>query len=495
MAVRATAIFTWRKARYTPLDTYIIRWGKLAVNQELRLRSENLENISHGVYSGTMLARRLSAILVLLIGAGVAWLVYYWQDTGKRPFRLGLDLSGGTQLVYRADTVAIKSGDVAGAMNSLRDTIERRVNLFGVSEPIVQTERGGALAGNTEERLIVELPGITDTQKAIDLIGQTPVLEFRLLKQDASVPREGEPTPDINEMFEPAVITGEHLANAQLQFNQNAGGIPNEPVVVLKFNSDGSDIFADITKNNVGRIFGIFLDGGLISAPVIQEAIPSGEAVISGNFTAQGAKELARNLNFGALPVPIELISTQTVAGTLGAKAVRDGIMAGLWGVGAVMLFMVLWYRLPGLVASLALSLYVFVVLALFELIPVTLTAAGIAAFILSIGMAVDANILIFERTKEELKNGKSAADAIQDGFGRAWPSIRDSNISSMITAVILFWLGTSLIKGFALVFGLGVLISMLTAISVSRTFLLALGLEAKTGFTRWLFSSGFSRS
>jgi len=438
-----------------------------------------------------MLQRRLWAIFVLLVGAGVAWLVYSAEVGGTRPFRLGLDLSGGTQLVYRADTNAIRGGDVGDAMNSLRDTIERRVNLFGVSEPIVQTERGGALAGAVEERLIVELPGVTDTQKAIELIGQTPVLEFRLLKADAPIPGEGEPMPDLNDMFEPAAITGEHLASAQLQFNQSPGGIPNEPVVVLKFNSEGAQIFADLTKNNIDRIFGIFLDGVLISSPVIRESIPNGEAVISGNFAAQEAKELARNLNFGALPVPIELISTQTVAGTLGAKAVRDGLMAGLWGVIAVALFMVLWYRLPGIIASFALLLYIIAVLALFQLIPVTLTAAGIAAFILSIGMAVDANILIFERTREELAGGKTASDATKDGFARAWPSIRDSNISSMITAVILFWLGTSLVKGFALVFGLGVLVSMLTAITVSRTFLLALGLEAKIGFSRFLFGSG----
>lgn len=437
---------------------------------------------------------RLWALFILLAGAGVAWSAYSWQTSGGKPFRLGLDLSGGTQLVYRAETERIQ-GDVSEAMNSLRDTIERRVNLFGVSEPIVQTERGGRFAGKTEERLIVELPGVTDTQKAIDLIGETPVLEFRLLRNDAKAPKEGEPTPDVDELFEAAVITGQHLASAQLQFSQNHGGVPNESVVVIKFNAEGGKLFADITRNNVDRIFGIFLDGALISAPVIQEEISDGTAVISGNFRPETAKELARNLNYGALPVPIELISTQTVAGTLGSKAVKSGLMAGLWGVGAVALFMLLWYRLPGLIASVALLLYIIAVLALFQLIPVTLTAAGIAAFILSIGMAVDANVLIFERTKEELRQGKNAAEAIREGFGRAWPSIRDSNISSMITAVILFWLGTSLVKGFALVFGLGVLISMLTAITVSRTFLLALGIEARTGLSRFLFSSGISKS
>ncbi len=435
-----------------------------------------------------MAQKRVVALVVLIVGAVIGWSIYSGVHTGSKPFRLGLDLSGGTQLVYRADLAAIPGGDAAESMAALRDTIERRVNLFGVAEPIVQTQRSGAFAGAQEERLIVELPGVTDTQKAIALIGETPVLEFRMLKKGADLSELS--TSTMSQMFEPAAITGKDLASAELQFLGGAGTV-NQPVVALHFNSAGAKTFADLTKNNVGRYFGIFLDGVPISIPVIQEAIPDGTAIISGGFAAEEAKELARNLNYGALPVPIELISTQTVSGTLGDKAVRDGIMAGLWGVLAVALFMLLWYRLPGLIAVVALLLYIVVVLALFQWIPVTLTAAGIAAFILSIGMAVDANILIFERTREELAAGKNAQDAIRDGFARAWPSIRDSNISSMITAVILFWFGTSLIKGFALVFGLGVLVSMLTAIIVSRSFLMALGISANSGFTRFLFGSG----
>ncbi len=435
-----------------------------------------------------MWQKRAIALVILIVGAGIGWWVYSSQTSASRPFKLGLDLSGGTQLVYRAKLDAIKGSDVAGSMASLRDTIERRVNLFGVSEPIVQTEHAGTLAGTPEERLIVELPGVTDTEKAIALIGQTPVLEFRMLKKDADVTATA--SSSINELFEPAAITGKDLASAELQFQGGTGAL-TEPVVVLHFNAEGARIFGELTKNNIGRVFGMFLDGSPISTPVIRDAIVDGTAVISGGFTPEEAKELARNLNYGALPVPIELISTQTVSGTLGDKAVRDGIMAGLWGVGAVILFMLFWYRLPGLLAGVALLLYIVAMLALFLLVPVTLTAAGIAAFILSVGMAVDANILIFERTKEELDKGTGTADAIHEGFHRAWPSIRDSNISSMITAVILFWFGTSLIKGFALVFGLGVLISMLTAISVSRTFLLALGFNAKGSFARFFFGSG----
>jgi len=435
---------------------------------------------------------RLTALLILVAGFGIGWFVYNSQVSASHPFKLGLDLSGGTQLVYKANLSAILESDVGDSMEALRDTIERRVNLFGVSEPLVQTQRGGTLAGETEERLLVELPGVTDTQQAIDLIGQTPVLEFRMLKGDT--PPADFSGFDVNELFEPAAVTGKNLKSAQLQFNQGVGGIPNEPVVVLTFDSEGAQIFADLTKNNVGRFFGIFLDGVAISIPVIREPIPSGAAVISGSFTPESARELARNLNYGALPVPIELISTQTVSGTLGSEAVDKGIVAGLWGIGAVILFMILWYRLPGLLAAIALLVYIVVILALFKLIPVVLTAAGIAAFILSIGMAVDANVLIFERMKEELHAGKSTVEAISAGFSRAWPSIRDSNISSMITAVILFWFGTSLIKGFALVFGLGVLVSMLSAIAVSRTFMLALGIDAKVGIARFLFGSGIKR-
>lgn len=440
-----------------------------------------------------MLKTRIMALAVLLIGALIGWYVYNSEMSGSRPFRLGLDLSGGTQLVYKADLSEIDSSQIADSMASLRDTIERRVNLFGVAEPIVQTEKGGALAGETQERLIVELPGVTDTEAAIAMIGQTPSLEFRLLKVDAQIPPEGTPLEQIKDLFEPATVTGKHVEQAQLQFGNGSGGLSNAPVVVLNFNDEGKQLFADLTRDNVNRPFGIFLDGILISIPVIREAIPDGTAVISGNFSAESARELVRNLNFGALPVPIELLTTETVGGTLGGEAVNRGVFAGVVGVAAVMVFMLIWYRLPGLIASIALLVYIVANLALFLLLPVTLTAAGIAAFILSIGMAVDANILIFERMKEELRAGKNARDSIRDGFARAWLSIRDSNISSMITAIILFWFGTSLVKGFALVFGLGVLISMLTAISVSRTFLFSLGLSAEGGFSRFLFGSGLS--
>jgi preprotein translocase subunit SecD len=436
-----------------------------------------------------MAQRRILAVLIILFGVAVGWFVYSSQIHGWKPFKLGLDLSGGTELTYSADVSNLAGGSVSDSMAALRDTIERRVNLFGVSEPLVQTETAGR-----DQRLIIDLPGVTDTQQAINLIGQTPVLEFRLLKVGASVPGQGATVSSttINSLFEPDSLTGQDLKSAALQFSQGAGSL-SQPQVVLTFNSAGAAKFAKLTAENTGRIFGVFLDGVPITEPVIQESIPNGTAVISGNFTAAQARNLARNLNEGALPVPIALISTETISATLGGAAVRDGLLAGIWGIGIVMLFMILWYRLPGLMAVFALSIYVAVMLAIFMLLPVTLTGAGIAGFILSVGMAVDANILIFERTKEELRAGKPTGNAIHDGFQRAWPSIRDSNTSSMITAVILFWFGTSIIQGFALVFGLGVLVSMLTAITVSRTFLMSLGIEAKSGFRRFLFGSGTS--
>lgn len=430
-----------------------------------------------------MQKERLLALGALLVGGFLGWWVYTGQVANTHPFVLGLDLSGGTRLVYEADTSRVAPADLRDSMDSLRDTIERRVNLFGVGEPIVYTEQASSLVGNGEQRLVVELPGVTDTQEAVSMLGETPVLEFRVQ------PEEATSTAD----FISTGLTGRYLSRAQLEFGTQQGGLANEPVVSLIFNSEGADLFEAITRENTGRALGIFLDGVPISVPVINEPISGGRAIVSGGFTPDIARELVRNLNFGALPVPISILSTETVGSTLGADAVARGLEAAFWGIVAVMIFMVVWYRLPGVIAAVALLVYVVLSLALFQAIPVTLTAAGIAAFIISIGMAVDANVLIFERTKEEIAKGKSTHEAIHDGFARAWLSIRDSNISSMITAIILFWFGTSIVKGFALVFGLGVLISMLSAITVSRSLLLALGIDRRDRWVRALFGSGFS--
>ena len=267
--------------------------------------------------------------------------------------------------------------------------------------------------------------------------------------------------------------------------------LATEPVVQINFNSQGAALFSQITGDNVGHELAIFLDGQLISAPVIKQKIDGGTAVISGNFTADTAKSLADNLNLGALPVPITLVSTQTIGPTLGEQATHAGVVAGIIGFIALSIFLILWYRLPGVVAVVSLVIYSILMLTFFKLIPVVLTAAGLAGFILSVGLAVDANILIAERMKEELASGKKADAAIREGFSRAWLAIRDSNIAHLIASVILFWLGTSIIKGFALVFGLGVLVSMFSAITISRTFLLALGINAEGRVGRFLMRSG----
>ena len=441
-----------------------------------------------------MFALRYSAVLVIVVAVLMGSFVYFTQKnpTGYFAFKLGLDLSGGTHLVYSADTSKIPSAQVADAMSALQQVIERRVNAFGVGEPVVQTEQGGALGGG-DYRLIVELPGVTDVDKAIAMIGQTPLLEFKLVNQgfEASTTlTDGSPNPLA---FADTGLTGAYLSSAALQFGNGASALSTNPTVVINFNADGTKLFSDITDKNVGRELAIFLDGKLLSAPVIQERIDNGAAVVSGQFTATQAKDLATNLNLGALPVPITLSSTQTIGATLGDEATHAGLVAGLVGFLALALFMLVWYRMPGLVAVVSLFIYCVVMLALFKLIPVVLTAAGLAGFILSVGLAVDANILIAERIKEELQTGKGTQEAIREGFSRAWSAIRDSNIAHVIAAVILFWFGTSLIKGFALVFGLGVIVSLLSAVTISRTFLLALGINAQSRVGRFLMRSGLN--
>ena len=433
-----------------------------------------------------MFGQRIIALLVIIAAIGIGYFVYNTElGDSDYAFKLGLDLNGGSHLVYQADVSEVAIGDVASSMDALRNVIERRINLFGVSEPLVQTESAGLVAGKAiAQKLIVELPGVADVDKAIEMIGKTPLLEFKLVREDP--PAAGTTTPTLT--LTPTGLTGRLLKRAALEFDQNL----NEPQVLLTFTSEGKDLFAKITKENVGKVLGIFLDGQPLSLPVVREEIRDGSAVISGDFTPAEAKTLVRDLNYGALPVPIKLLSTQKIGASLGADAVKAGIKAGEISFLVIALFLILWYRLPGLIAVIALAIYIALNLAIFKLIPVTLTAAGITGFILSIGMAVDANILIFERLKEELRRGKTLANAIHEGFARAWTSIRDSNLSSIITAVILFWFAsTSVIKGFALVFGIGIITSMLTAITVSRTLLFALGVKGENKITRFLFSCG----
>jgi len=455
---------------------------------------------------------RIFALVVLVVGLGIGSFDYASQSATSRwlnfPFKLGLDLSGGTHLVYEADTTRISDLDIPDAMTSLRGVIERRVNLYGVSEPIVQVE--GALSGGENARLIVELPGVTDIDAAIKLIDKTPNLEFKTERPESpekdaivaayeaaqevidaggTVDVEKNPLLKEDPRYVSTALTGRYLKRAQVSFNQNS----INPSVAIEFNSEGAKLFRDMTEANVGKSIAIYLDGVPISEPTVNEAIKDGRAEISGNFNTDTAKSLARDLNLGALPVPIKLISTQTIGATLGDDAVTKGVTAAFYGFVTIAVFLILWYRLPGVLAVVALTMYIALVLAVYKLVPVTLTSAGIAGFILSMGLAVDANVLIFERMKEELRGGKELRDAIEDGFLRAWLSIRDSNVSGLITAVILFWFGESLIEGFALTFALGVLTSMFSAIVITRVLLRASGVHKATGANKFLFGSGLN--
>lgn len=379
------------------------------------------------------------------------------------PFKLGLDLQGGTHLLYQADLSQIQTVDYNSSMQGLRDVIERRVNLFGVREPVVQVEQ------NTH-RLSVDLAGVKDVNQAIQMIGQTPFLQFEEPKENYQAILDNNQkvvesaTGTLENPFQVTTLTGQYLQKADVVFDQTT----YKPQISLQFNDEGAKIFEDLTGKNVGKPLAIFIDDVLLSAPVVQEKISGGKAQITGNFTADEAKKLAQNLNAGALPVPIKLISQQTVGPTLGTDSLSASLKAGLIGFLAIILFMIIFYRLPGLLASIALLLYVAFVLALFKPL-VTLSLAGIAGFILSIGMAVDANVLIFARMREELSWGKTFNLAVEEGFKRAWPSIRDGNLTTLVVAVFMFFYGTSFVKGFALTLSIGVLVSMFSAITVTK--------------------------
>lgn len=409
-----------------------------------------------------MTRTRLWAIIIILVSGLLA---LYLNNTYKTsPFKLGLDLNGGIHLTYQADTSKIAKEDIGQSMETLKNVIEARVNAFGVSEPIVQTQGS--------DKLIVELPGINDTQKAIDLIGKTPVLEFSIVQEFASTT-----SSTSEQLLIPTGLTGKYIETARVEFDQTT----SKPQIGIIFNSEGSKLFADITKNNIGSALAILLDGQIISAPIIQAEIVGGQAQITGQFSIQEANELSRSLKYGALPVGIELVGTQTIGASLGIEALKKSINAGLYGFIIISLFLIAWYRFKGFVAVIALTVYTILNLIIFKVFGIVLTSAGLAAFIISLGMAVDGNILIFERMKEELKRGKSKYEALQSGFNRAWPSIRDSNISSMITAIILYTFAASpLIKGFALVFFIGVAVSMFTSITVSKNLLLAISKKNK---------------
>ena len=411
--------------------------------------------------------RRTGPLLILAIGLAAILVDFMPRlhlpsvggDSRLVETKLGLDLEGGLRVEYQALPAQGKAPGPAD-LNIIRTIIENRVNSIGVAEPVVTTQGS--------DRIVVELPGVSDPQAVRDLVGSTGRLDFVPIPSGETAPQQD---TKLDLATHPVLFSGDQIDSATIGSDPTKGRTVN---FVLK--PDGAKKFADHTAKHVGESFAIVLDGTVISAPTIQGAIPNGQVEITsggaGGFSLKEATNLVTVLKFGSLPFPIQELSSENISATLGAEFLRRSLIAGAIGILLVLVFMLVHYRLPGLIAGGALIYYALVVLAIFRLVPVTLTLAGIAGFVLSVGMAVDANILIFERSKEELRLGKSLPIAIEAGFSRAWNSILDSNVSSLITATILFLFGSSTIRGFALVLIIGVLVSMFTAITVTRTVL-----------------------
>lgn len=435
-------------------------------------------------------------IPIALVFAAAAWVVYpnnpgihlaLGETTLSRDItvRQGLDLQGGLQVLLEADLPADQAVD-SNAMEATVSIVESRVNALGVTEPVVQ--RSG------DRRLVVELPGVENTEEAIALLKQTGLLEFvdtgleslapgTMIQTDyGTTTTSAQPTPQTTDpAAEPTpvgpvyhtVMTGSALQSATV------GLYNGQYTVDFTLTPEGERLFAEYTATHVGQYLTIVLDKQVISSPRIDGPITGGTGQITGRFTQEEANSLALSLRYGSLPVPLRIAESRTVGPTLGEDSVRRSMLAGAIGMAVVAIFMIAYYRLPGILAVLALVMYAFITFALFKLVPVTLTLPGIAGFVLSVGVAVDANILIFERMKEELRSGRRLVLSVEEGFRRAWPSIRDSNISTLITCAILFWFGSqfgaSVVKGFALTLALGVFVSLFTAVSVTRTLLHAM--------------------
>jgi len=390
----------------------------------------------------------------------------------------GLDLQGGVRLVLEADMTGLSNQDWDQALSSARSIVARRIDLYGVSEPVIQTIKSGR-----SYRIIVELPGAEDVSQAIALIGQTAQLDFRVPTEEQ---KQATPSAQAIFDFQPTNLTGQHLKKAQVQFSQN-GKNAGQPVVVLKFDEQGREKFAQITQKNIGYQVAIFLDQIPLTAPVVKESITDGEALISGNFNIDLAKQLVIQLNAGALPVPLKVVEQENIGPSLGQKAVKKSLQAGLVGLGLLMVFMIGVYGRLGFVSNLALIVYGLFTLSIYKLLPITLTLPGLAGFILSVGMAVDANILTFERFKQEVRSGRPKNIALELSFGKTWLAIKDANICTLIICFILFnpfdwsFLNTSgMIRGFALTLFLGVVISLFTGLVVTRTFLRLFGLGGR---------------
>ncbi len=409
-----------------------------------------------------------------------------------KEYKLGLDLQGGIRFLYQADLSDIPQKERKSVMMGLKEVMERRVNLFGVREPQIKVQG---------ERLIIELPGVLSPEEARKEIGKTPFLEFREEREKEEVEKNLEKIKEevkkrvskeewekLKELpavlllekakklgisfedpfFKKTPLTGRYLKRAEVDFDPET----YNPVVSLEFNEEGAKIFEELTERNVGKQLAIFIDGDLISSPVVREKISGGRAQITGKFSVREAKELASNLNAGALPVPITLLSQDVIGATLGRNSLEKSLKAGIYGFLAILIFMILFYRFPGLISSLALIIYVVLVLTIFKILSVTLTLAGIGGFILSIGMAIDANILIFSRMREELRAKKDFPQALKEGFKRAWPAIRDGNFTTLAVSIILFTFGSSFVKGFATTLSLGILSSLFSALIVTKYFL-----------------------
>ncbi|MBT3249306.1 MAG: protein translocase subunit SecD [Candidatus Pacebacteria bacterium] len=382
----------------------------------------------------------------------------------------GLDIQGGMEVVLKADMTEIVQEDRDTAIESSREVILRRVDLFGINEPTVTTAKTA-----TDYRLLVDLPGVSDPNQALQLVGTTAQLDFRLQNPDLATAESTTSAIAFFNQFEQTTLTGKELERALVQFDPQT----NEPVIALEFNEEGKEIFAAITKENVGEVLAIFLDDYPLAMPRINTPILDGRAVMTGGFDIEEAKQTAIQLNAGALPVPIEIIEQRQLGASIGQEAVEKSIEAGLIGIGLVMAFMIMLYGWNGLIADLALMIYGILTIAIYKVMGVTLTLPGIAGMLLTIGMAVDANILIFERMKEELRLGKVWKRAMELGFGRAWDSIKDANIATIMTALVLInpldfnFLNTSgMVRGFGITLLIGVLISLFTGVVVTRTFM-----------------------
>ena len=447
--------------------------------------------------------RNLTIVVILVI-----ILIAVWIDLPNTPgipgidrkieTRLGLDLVGGVQALLEADLPAEQEIS-SEAMQTARTIVENRVNALGTTEALVQQ------AG--DRRIVVEIPGETDPETALATLKQTGLLEFvdfsslsaqeaitlvgTKIQTDFATESSVQSTQPISPTQESPVYHSVMTGSALKTVSVTSAQLTNEPEVAFELTADGAQTFKNFTTANVGRVLAIVLDKEVISTPTINEPITDGQGVIQGNFTIESANTLAVQLRYGSLPIPLKIVETRTVGPTLGQDSLRKSMLAGIIGVSIVVLFMALYYRLPGLVAIFAIFVYALVAFALFRFIPITLTLPGIAGFLLSTGSALDANILIFERLKEELRGGQTLRQAVKLGWERAWPSIRDSNIATLITCAILFWFGNTfgatIVKGFSLTLALGVAVSLFSAILVTRTALsLVIEYLKPTNFPRW---------